>query len=96
MSLAEPAIVTSTTVGTSDHSYIDWPAIFAGAVVASAISFVLLTFGSAIGLSLTSAYEGSGIGLAGFGIAAGLWLVWAQISSVFGGAYLAGRMRTQL
>jgi hypothetical protein len=74
-------------------SYMDWPAIFAGTVLASAISFVLLTFGSAIGLSLTSAYEGRGMSLFWFAIAAALWLLWVQISSFIAGGYLTGRMR---
>lgn len=84
----------STAIMTDDNrSYLDWAPIIAGTVLATAISFVLLTFGSAIGLSLTSAYEGSGMSMAGFAIAAGLWLLWVQISSFFGGGYLAGRMR---
>jgi hypothetical protein len=86
--VSAPAAVTS-----EDHSYVDWPAIIAGTVVASAISLVLLTFGSAIGLSLTSAYEGAGISAAGFAIAAALWLVWVQVSGFFAGGYLTGRMR---
>ena len=86
--VSAPAAVTS-----EDRSYVDWPAIFAGTVVASAISLVLLAFGSALGLSLTSAYEGSGISAAGFAIAAALWLVWVQVSGFFAGGYLTGRMR---
>lgn len=91
MALAEdrPAVAPSD----SDRSYIDWPAIFAGTVLATAISFVLLTFGSAIGLSLTSAYEGRGMSLFWFAIAAGLWVLWVQISSFMAGGYLTGRMR---
>ena len=77
----------------SEHSYVDWPAIFAGTVLASAISFVLLTFGSAIGLSMTSAYEGRGMTLFWFAIAAALWVLWVQISSFMAGGYLTGRMR---
>jgi len=76
-----------------DRSYLDWAPVIAGALLAAAVSFVLLTFGSAVGLSLTSAYEGSGISLAAFSIAAALWLLWVQISSFFAGGYLAGRMR---
>lgn len=86
--VSAPAAVTS-----EERSYVDWPAIIAGTVVASAISLVLLTFGSAIGLSLTSAYEGSGMSAAGFAIAAALWLVWVQVSGFFAGGYLTGRMR---
>ena len=57
-----------------------YTAIFAGTVLASAISLVLLTFGSALGLSLTSAHENTGISMVGFSIAAALWLVWVQVS----------------
>jgi hypothetical protein len=32
-------------------NFVDWAAVFAGAVLAAALSFVLLTFGTAIGLS---------------------------------------------
>ncbi len=78
---------------TNEHSYVDWPAIFAGTVLATAISFVLLTFGSAIGLSLTSAYEGRGMTLFWFAIAAALWVLWVQISSFTAGGYLTGRLR---
>lgn len=34
-------------------SFIEWGPVFAGAVLAAALSFVLLTFGTAIGLSAT-------------------------------------------
>jgi len=88
--------MTDTTlgaVGPDESSYVDWPAIFAGTVLATAISFVLLTFGSALGLSLTSAYSGRGMSLTGFAIAAALWLLWVQISSFTAGGYLTGRLR---
>lgn len=88
--------MTDTTLGAAgpdESSYVDWPAIFAGTVLATAISFVLLTFGSALGLSLTSAYSGRGMSLMGFAIAAALWLLWVQISSFTAGGYLTGRLR---
>ena len=91
MALAEDRPVLAA--GDSDHSYIDWPAIIAGTVLATAISFVLMTFGSAIGLTLTSAYEGRGMTLFWFAIAAALWMLWVQISSFMAGGYLTGRMR---
>ena len=91
MALAEDRPVVAA--GDSDHSYIDWPAIIAGTVLATAISFVLMTFGSAIGLTLTSAYEGRGMTLFWFAIAAALWMLWVQISSFMAGGYLTGRMR---
>lgn len=36
------------------NSYVEWGAVIAGAVIASALSFVLLTAGTAVGLSLIS------------------------------------------
>jgi hypothetical protein len=94
MAMADtPDLAPVAIASDNDHSYVDWSAIFAGTVLASAISFVLLTFGSAIGLSLTSAYEGRGMSLFWFSIAAVLWVLWVQISSFLAGGYLTGRMR---
>jgi hypothetical protein len=89
-----PAIVVAdTATGNDKSSYVDWPAIIGGAALAAAISVVLLTFGSALGLSMTSPYEGEGAGVWGLSLAAGLWLLWVQISSFMAGAYLTGRLR---
>lgn len=85
----EPAVV----VGGDDRSYVDWPAVLAGTVLATAISFVLLTFGSAIGLSMASAEAGEGVSLFWLAIIAALWLLWVQVSSFLAGGYLTGRMR---
>ena len=45
----------------SSTSFVEWGAVLAGAVLAVAISFVLLTFGAAIGLSATSPWPNSGV-----------------------------------
>ena len=37
-----------------EPSFVEWGAVLAGVFLAAAISFVLLTFGTAIGLSATS------------------------------------------
>ena len=50
-------MVDVVTPARSGTSYVEWGAVFAGALAASAISFVLLTAGAAIGLSLVSPYE---------------------------------------
>jgi len=89
----ETVTVVAAPATDNDRSYIDWPAILAGTFLATAISFVLLTFGSAIGLSMTSAHEGEGVSLFWFAIIGGLWLLWVQISSFMAGGYLTGRMR---
>jgi hypothetical protein len=54
---------------------------------------VLITFGSAIGLSLTSPFDNTGMSAVGLAIALGLWLVWVQVSSFMAGGYVTGRMR---
>jgi hypothetical protein len=89
----EAAIVATRDADMDARSYLDWPAVFAGAVVASAISLVLVTFGSAIGLSLTSPFDNTGMSAVGLAIALGLWLVWVQVSSFMAGGYVTGRMR---
>jgi hypothetical protein len=89
----ETAIVATRDADMDAGSYLDWPAVFAGAVVASAISLVLVTFGSAIGLSLTSPFDNAGMSAVGLAIALGLWLVWVQVSSFMAGGYVTGRMR---
>ncbi|MEO3387552.1 hypothetical protein [Mesorhizobium sp. CAU 1741] len=92
MALVEETVVQTTPMDDT-RSYVDWPAIFAGAAVAAAISLVLLTFGSALGLSLTSAHEGESLSLYWIAIIGGLWLLWVQVSASIAGGYLAGRMR---
>ena len=85
----------SVETGTAEH-YVDWGAIAAGVFVAIAISSVFLAFGSAIGLSLTSFNANESAPVIGLAIAGGLWLLWVQISSFVGGAYVAGRMRRRI
>lgn len=84
----------TAAVSKADHSsYVDWPAIFAGAVVAAAISVVLLAFGSAIGLTLTNPFGREGVSLFWIAIAMAIWVVWVQVSALMIGGYLTGRMR---
>jgi hypothetical protein len=76
--------------------YVDWGAIAAGVFVSLAVSSVFLAFGSAIGLSVTSFQPSASAPVAGIVIAAGLWLLWVQVSSFIGGGYVAGRMRRRI
>lgn len=94
MAISEaPATVLVDKTPTDTVSYFDWPAILAGVVIASAISLILLTFGSAIGLSMTSAREGQSASLFWIGIVGGLWVLWVQLVASSAGGYLTGRMR---
>jgi len=74
---------------------VEWGAVFAGAVLAAALSFVLLTFGTAIGLSATSPWPGSGLSAKVIASIAVFWAMAQQIGSVMAGGYVAGRMRSR-
>lgn len=76
-----------------EGSYLDWPAIFAGGIFALAISFLLISFGASLGLSLTSPYRGEGVSMAWLAIASGIWFAWVMVTAFGAGGYLAGRMR---
>lgn len=78
---------------TGHASYVDWAAILAGGVFALAISFLLISFGAGLGLSLTSPYRGEGASAPWLAIAAGIWLAWVMVTSFGAGGYIAGRMR---
>jgi len=96
MSLDTDVIVTAgaPAAGIQEHhSYLDWPAVIGGIVLASAISLLLLAFGSAVGLSFTNFHTYSGVAPIWVAIAAASWLLWVQISSFMAGGYLTGRMR---
>lgn len=87
-------IVAAAPAAKADtNSYVDWPAIIAGIVIASAISLVLLTFGSAIGLSFVNFNAGPDVPAIWIAIAAGTWLLWVEVSSFMAGAYVTGRLR---
>ena len=77
------------------NSRVDWGAIFAGAVLTTAIALILLTFGAALGLGVTSPYEGEGIGPALYVFGAGLWLLWVQLASFTVGGYVTARLRAR-
>ena len=83
-------VATPARAGTS---YVEWGAVFAGALTASAISFVLLTAGAAIGLSLISPYAGESYSKTAASVAV-FWSVAVPILSFLIGGYIAGRMRS--
>lgn len=97
MSMDTPAgiaiVETATTSTSAESSYVDWPAIIAGIVFASAISLLLISFGSAIGLNFLDFNAREGAPAILIGIAAASWFLWVQISSFMAGGYLTGRLR---
>lgn len=89
------AIIETAEISPAPATYIDWAPVIAGAVAASAISSLLLTFGGAVGLSLTSPWPGTGARLWVVGFFLLWWMVAVQIGSFAAGGYLAGRMRSR-
>jgi len=86
-------VASQAPAGNAGHSYVDWPAIFGGILLASAIALIMLTFGSAIGLSFANFHGGTNVSPVWVGIAAASWLLWVEISSAMCGGYLTGRLR---
>lgn len=82
----------TTVIETHRLSGIDWKSVLAGAVAAAAISGLLTAFGTAIGLSLTSAHRTSGVSITTLAIAGALWMVMVHVWSFAVGGYLAGRL----
>ena len=81
----------SSSSGVAKSKYLDWGAVIAGVIFATAISVVLLAFGSGLGLAFTSLSTKSYA--VGAGIGAALWFIWVEVSSFMAGGYLAGRLR---
>jgi len=78
-----------------DRSYVDWPAVLAGGVVAVAVAAIFAAFGAALGLSTISAEPGEG----SFNvmlIVTAVWIVVSLVASYLTGGYIAGRMRRRV
>lgn len=75
-------------------SYIHWGPGIAGALVAAATSFVLMSFASAVGLMVASpspTWRDTSIWLA---ILSGFWIIVVAVGSFALGGYIAGRVRS--
>ena len=91
-----PGPATGPSVATSPNTgFVEWGPILAGAVLAAAISFVLLTFGTAIGLTTTSPWPNSGLSAKVLAALAVFWVMVQQIGAFLAGGYVAGRMRSR-
>jgi len=90
--------ITTPAVQRTDvtvSSFVEWSAVLSGAILAAALSFVLLTFGAAIGLSATSPWPNNGLSVKVIASVAVFWAMAQQIGSVMVGGYVAGRMRSR-
>lgn len=77
-------------------SYVDWSAIIAGAAIAAALSWLLMGFGTALGLSATSPWRHeSGLSVGTLAYLAVAWIAVQHIAAMLAGGYVAGRMRAR-
>jgi hypothetical protein len=89
---AADATVVSTDLPAG--RYVEWGPIILGTLGALAIMVVLMTFGGALGLSVTSAQPYAGLSAKALAVLAGLYACLVHVASFATGGYLAGRMRT--
>jgi hypothetical protein len=82
-------------VAHSSKSATSWPAIIAGAFVATAVSLILLALGSGLGFASISPWPGKGISGMTFAVTTAIWLILTQWLSAGMGGYIAGRLRTR-
>ena len=82
------------TARTVRSPYFEWGPVILGALGATAISVVLLTFGAALGLSVVSPYPYAGISAKGLAVLTGTYVALVTVASFGAGGYLAGRLRS--
>ena len=90
MAVSERTEIVAVETATS---FLQWTPIIAGALVASAISLVLIAFGSAIGLSILSSSPTWRDASPALAVLSGLFLLLTAIASFGLGGYVAGRLR---
>jgi hypothetical protein len=75
-------------------SGVSWGAVIAGALTAIAVSFIVISLGSGIGMELVSPYSYSSSPSAStMTVIGAVWLVFAQAVGFATGGYVAGRIR---
>ena len=85
--IATPPVVVRT-------DFLHWTPVIAGALVASALSLVLIAFGGSLGLSVASTAPTWRDTSASLTLLSGLYLVLTALVSFGFGGYVAGRLRT--
>jgi hypothetical protein len=91
---ADPVAPGPTPTPGGPLSYIHWGPGIAGAIVAAATSFVLMSFASAVGLMVASpspTWRDTSVWLA---ILSGFWIIVVAVGSFALGGYIAGRVRS--
>ena len=95
MALTDPVLATPVAFESSTPARsVQWGAVILGALGATAISMVLLTFGAGIGLSATSAQPYAGASAKAIAVISALYAAVALVASFGIGGYVTGRMRS--
>ncbi|CAB3701372.1 hypothetical protein [Achromobacter pestifer] len=76
-------------------SAVSWAAVFAGAVIAAALSLALFAGGTGLGFLSVSPWADEGMSAPAVGISIIAWMLFTQIVSYGIGGYVAGRLRTK-
>jgi hypothetical protein len=95
---APPTVVPMATAHTpieSARSAVSWGAIIAGAVVAAAVSLILLALASGLGLAAVSPWPSSGASLKTFSVVTAIAIIVVQWLASCVGGYITGRLRTK-
>ncbi len=90
MAVSESTEIVAVETATS---FLQWTPVIAGALVASALSLVLIAFGSAIGLSILSSSPTWRDASPALAVLSGLFLLLTAVASFGLGGYVAGRLR---
>jgi len=92
MAKAKTTAVVAHGAASTNPSYLEWGPVWAGALIAVAISTILIQFGTSVGLSMGEPMRADDTISYNF-IIAGLWLLLVSIASSAAAGYVAGRMR---
>lgn len=76
-------------------SAVSWAAVFAGAVIAAALSLALFAGGAGLGFLSVSPWEDEGMSAPAAGIGVIAWMLFTQIVAYSIAGYVAGRLRTK-
>src|SRR3981189_3783669 len=79
-----------------EPGYLQWTPVIAGALAATALSFILVTFAAAVGLGVSSTSPTWRDASVALWILSGLYLILQALLSFGLGGYIAGRIRTSL
>jgi len=80
------------TIVDAEPSRFSWSAAFAGAIVAAGVTFLLLTLGSGVGLSLVSAHHATQQGTTTFLTLGAIYFLAAQAFGFAAGGHIVGRL----